>query len=196
MADKTKTVPVTVIKRLGSQTAKFDLPVTISKLDGTTARLTLHCKALRKTEWAALKDAHQRASIEAVTEMVAPPAPAPTPAPAPAAPAKRSRKGNAAKAAPAALTAQPGTATAAQPESVADMVTSMILERGYETTVRKGIKSDAETVLQFAHGWDLEDPFTPDTLQQLEDEFGGALRASLNAYDIAIFQGRLGNSAP
>lgn len=194
MADKTKTVPVTVIKRLGSQTAKFDLPVTISKLDGTTAQITLHCKALRKTEWAALKDAHQRASIEAVTEMVAPPAP--TPAPAPAVPAKRVRKGNAAKAGLDALAAQPGTATAAPPESVADMVTAMILERGYETTVRKGIKSDADTVLQFAHGWDLEDPFTPDTLQQLEDEFGGALRASLNAYDIAIFQGRLGNSAP
>lgn len=192
MADKTKTVAVTVLKRLGSQPAKFELPVTISKLDGTTAQITLHCKALRKTEWAALKDSHQRAGIDAVTELV----PKPVPATAPAAPAKRVRKGNAAKAGLDALMAQPEAATAAPQESVADMVTSMIKKIGYETTVRKGIKSDADTVLQFAHGWDLEDPFTPSTLQQLEDEFGGALRASLNAYDIAIFQGRLGNSAP
>ncbi|CAN7521390.1 phage tail assembly chaperone [Acidovorax sp. LjRoot74] len=59
--------------------------------------------------------------------------------------------------------------------------------------VSKGIENDASLVLQIAKGWDLEDEFNAENLQDLEDRFGGALTAIVNAYDKAIYQGQLGN---
>jgi hypothetical protein len=48
-------------------------------------------------------------------------------------------------------------------------------------------------VLQFATGWDLSDPLNAETLLVLENKGGGSLAACINAYETAIYQGRLGN---
>lgn len=60
-------------------------------------------------------------------------------------------------------------------------------------TVRDVMSSDASLVLQFATSWDLSDALNADTLTKLENLSGGSLAAIVNAYDIAIYQGRLGN---
>lgn len=87
----------------------------------------------------------------------------------------------AALAAPAA-DAQAADAALAEPEPIK-----------LEPRVSKGIENDASLVLQIAKGWDLEDVFNAESLQDLEDRFGGALTAIVNAYDKAIYQGQLGN---
>lgn len=175
MADQTKSIPVTVLKRLGTQAPEFPLTATVYKLDGTPVQITLQCKALRKTVWAGLKDEHQRAALEAITDLVKPAAEV-----QPAKTTARQRK--------SAKTAQPTSAAAA------DAITDTLRKHGAEATIRRGLESDAAMILQFATGWELEDPFTKANLQALEDEFGGSLRAILDDYDLAIFQGRLGNS--
>jgi len=60
--------------------------------------------------------------------------------------------------------------------------------------VEEGLQADSATVLEFATGWDLEDPLNAENLQRLEDQCGGALRAIVEAYEMAIYQSRLGNS--
>lgn len=166
-----KTVPATVLKRLGTQCPEFALPVTIQRLDGAAVQIDLRCKALRKSEWAKVRDERQRALLESL-------APAPTeatPAPADAA-------------APAAT--EPAAAETARP---IDAALQALHTTGFEANVAKGLRSDAELVLTFALGWGLEDDFTADSLMALEDEFGGATRAIIAAYETAIFHGRLGN---
>lgn len=64
---------------------------------------------------------------------------------------------------------------------------------GVHSVVTQGLQTDAALILQFATDWDLADAFGPEKLQELEDEFGGTFRKVLEAYDTAIFQGRLGN---
>lgn len=64
MSSSAKSIPVTQLVKLGGQAPTFELPVTIGKLDGTSEVVTLPCKAMRKTEWAALRDAHHRALLE------------------------------------------------------------------------------------------------------------------------------------
>lgn len=61
------------------------------------------------------------------------------------------------------------------------------------TMVTRGLQTDADLVLQFATAWDLADDLTAANLQALEDEFGGTLRQIINAFETAIYQGRLGN---
>lgn len=61
------------------------------------------------------------------------------------------------------------------------------------TMVSRGLRTDADLVLQFATAWDLSDDLTPVKLQDLEDEFGGTLRQAINGFEAAIYQGRLGN---
>lgn len=68
-----------------------------------------------------------------------------------------------------------------------------LLKQGQDAKVREGLTRDAEAVLEFATGWDLEDDFNAVSLMALEDEFGGSLSRILTAYDLAIYQGRLGN---
>lgn len=158
---KTKSIPVARLKSLGTQAPQFDLPITVSKLDGTVAQLLLRCKAMRKTEWSKLRDERHREALEA--------------------------------------TLRPADDQAISVHRIEDeepQRLDILLARGYETIVRSGLQRDAETVLLFASGWDLEDAFTADALMALEDEFGGSLVAILNAYDLAIYQGRLGNSRP
>lgn len=53
--------------------------------------------------------------------------------------------------------------------------------------------TNAAYILKIADGWDLDEPFTPDTVLQLCDELPGAALAIINAYRAAITEGRLGN---
>ncbi len=59
--------------------------------------------------------------------------------------------------------------------------------------VREGMSADAALVLQFATGWDLSDTLNADALTKLENMSGGALGSIVSAYEMAIYQGRLGN---
>lgn len=56
--DKQKSVPVTSLKTLGGAAPTFPLPVPVKLKDGSEAVVCFTAKALRKTEWAALRDAH------------------------------------------------------------------------------------------------------------------------------------------
>lgn len=60
--------------------------------------------------------------------------------------------------------------------------------------VQDGMVEDAKIVLKFATGWDLKHDLNTTTLEKLEDKFGGSMRAIVDAYEVAIYQGRLGNS--
>lgn len=148
---------------LGSQAINFPLVVSIKKLDGTEATLTLTCKALRKTAWAQAKDAHQAAFLKRATDPVAEPV------------------------------HESSAAPEAQAAPQADALVGLLSQTGVAALVRRGLESDATLVAQFATGWDLADPFTLENLQALEDEFGGAISAIVQRYDQAIYQGRLGN---
>jgi len=177
MAEKVKSIPAIVIKRLGSQAPKFTLAVPITLLDGTLAQVNLDCKALRKTEWAKLRDDVYRNSLQSAQAALEPAKEEPA---ADAKPAK----GKKAAPAPAAEPAAP---------SFIQEAMDRIAERGMEAGVRDGLKNDTKLIMQFAEGWDLEDEFTEANLQALEDEFGGTMVAAVQAYDRAIYQGRLGN---
>lgn len=169
--DKTKTVPVTKLKRLGSQPPEFTLPASVRKLNGATVQINLQCKALRKTEWADARDARQRATLEALIP-------------------ETEQSDTTADAIPDVTADAPEAAPA---KTGIDAALESIVKKGYAANVRNGLRDDVDLVLVFAIGWDLEDEFSGDTLMDLEDEFGGALREILNSYDKAIFQGRLGN---
>lgn len=181
-------VPVFVLKRLGGQAPEFDMPVDIKKLDGTPARLTLRCKALKKREWGAIKDKRQREAVEATLD--ASDAAAGAAAPAPAASAKASRKSKS-KESPA-----PEVEVPADAAGLRDVVLRTLEENSIVGAVNEALKIDTALVLNFAIGWELEDEFNADALCTLEDEFAGALEAAMNAYDRAIFRGHVGNLKP
>ena len=134
---------------LGSQAATFPLTVTVKKLDGTEAALTLTCKAIRKTAWAKVRDEHYAKLLS-------------------------ENKPAAAERADAAADAEP-TGTRLQ------------------AIVTQGLQSDAGLVLQFATAWDLSEDLNRDNLQALEDEFGGSMSQIISGFEVAIYQGRLGN---
>lgn len=58
---------------------------------------------------------------------------------------------------------------------------------------RDEMEHQATLVMEFATGWDLSDPLTKESLLRLENKSGGTLAAIINAYELAIYQGRLGN---
>ncbi|CAN7738419.1 phage tail assembly chaperone [Duganella sp. LjRoot269] len=62
-----------------------------------------------------------------------------------------------------------------------------------EVAYLESTKQSAENVLQIASGWDLVDAFTADKLQQLEDEFPGALNDIQMAYQKAVAEVRTKN---
>lgn len=62
-----------------------------------------------------------------------------------------------------------------------------------EDVVREEIAAHAALVLEFATGWDFSNPLTAESLANLENRSGGALIAFINAYELAIYQSRLGN---
>ena len=55
---KDKTVPVATIKSMAGNVPEFPMPVKIKHLNGTETTVEFMAKAMRKTEWAALRDAH------------------------------------------------------------------------------------------------------------------------------------------
>jgi hypothetical protein len=173
MSEKQKSVPVARLVKLGTQAPTFDLPVSVFKLDGSRAELVLHCKAMRKTEWAAVRDRRQGQALQSALQSALSKAADPEGQPEPDA-------------------AEPLTAEAEAERAVAVAMAELAIQ-GHQPKVREGLSMDAETVCEFATGWDLEDPFTAGGLMALEDEFGGSLSRILGAYDLAIYQGRLGN---
>ena len=57
---KEKSVPVISLKMLAGKQPTFMLPVTVKNLDGIEFALKFTAKAQRKSEWAAVRDAHRK----------------------------------------------------------------------------------------------------------------------------------------
>ncbi|PVX86480.1 phage tail assembly chaperone [Paraburkholderia unamae] len=53
--------------------------------------------------------------------------------------------------------------------------------------------ANADYVMRAVEGWDLDEPFTLENVQQLADELPAAVAAIMDDYRNAITQGRLGN---
>ncbi|MEI5998234.1 hypothetical protein H3V53_13775 [Paraburkholderia bengalensis] len=53
--------------------------------------------------------------------------------------------------------------------------------------------TNADYVMQAVEGWNLDEPFTRENVQQLADELPAAITAIMDSYRNAITQGRLGN---
>ena len=140
--DKQKPVQVTSLKTLDGGDPEFCLPVTIKTRNGKEATIDFTVKALRQTEWAAIRD-------EALGKTT------------------------------------PQEQGANEADQVADF--------SFVNVIQGGMSKAANLVLKFAIGWDLEDQFTHQSLVELDDRHGGSLRLLLEAYDAAIFNGRLGN---
>lgn len=60
-----KTIALTSLKSLGGAVPEFNMTVKVSRPDGTYTEVTLKLKALRKSEWAKLRDEHITAILEA-----------------------------------------------------------------------------------------------------------------------------------
>lgn len=140
MSKAQKPVPVTSLKTIGGKAPEFRLPVAIKQLGGEDVTIGFTVKALRKTEWAAMRDASIGESQER---------------------------------------------SAGDPE--------VETKFSFVNLVNGGMSDAADLVMKFAAGWDLDDPFTHQSLVEMEDQLGGSLALTLQAYDAAIFHGRLGN---
>lgn len=171
---------------LGSQAISFPLPVTITKLDGTEAVVTFTCRSQRKTEWAQAKDSYQATQLQnktARTDHVA-------------IAAKETAKAMADALAAEACGELPVTAAEPPVETPANQpfdFAAFFAQHGAQRLVQLGIEADVGLALKAAIGWDLSDEFNDVNLQRMEDEFGGSIIQFVDAYDLAIFQGRLGN---
>lgn len=53
--------------------------------------------------------------------------------------------------------------------------------------------ANADYVMRAVKGWNLDEEFNRENVQQLADELPGAITAIMDAYRAAITQGRLGN---
>ena len=53
--------------------------------------------------------------------------------------------------------------------------------------------TNADYILKVAEGWDIEAEFSRESVAQLCDELPGVAMAIINAYRLAITEGRLGN---
>jgi hypothetical protein len=135
---KEKSIPVASIKSMADETPTFTLPLKIKRLNGTETQVEVTALAMRKSEWAALRDANM--GVEKVDQ--------------PAGDAPR-----------------------------------FSFVKAVGDDMRKG----AELIVKCGVSWDLADPFTADSLMELEDKFGGTLARFLGDYDAAIFHGRVGN---
>ena len=51
--NKTKSIPAASLKLLAGAAPAFDMPVKISRADGSVFELTVQVKGMRKSEWAA-----------------------------------------------------------------------------------------------------------------------------------------------
>ena len=146
------------------QAASFPLTIKLQRLDGPQVELKVTFAAHGKRAWSKIKDEfYGRLRAEAAARVAAADTPAID---------------------PDDLADAPATAEAITEADDAHTLAGR---------VSKAIANDAKLVLQIAKGWDLEDPFTTESLEDLEDQFGGALTAMVSAYDRAIYQGQLGN---
>lgn len=59
--------------------------------------------------------------------------------------------------------------------------------------MEKTAGSNADYILRVAEGWNLDEPFNRDNVQQLADELPAAAAAIMESYRAAIVEGRLGN---
>lgn len=57
----------------------------------------------------------------------------------------------------------------------------------------KLVGTNADYILQILDGWNLDVPLSAESLQQLSDELPAASEAIIEAYRVAIIEGRLGN---
>ncbi|MEJ5030026.1 phage tail assembly chaperone [Comamonas sp. MYb69] len=57
---KQKTVPVTSLKLMAGKLPTFPLTVTVKNLDGDEFPIVFTAKAQKKSEWAAIRDAHRK----------------------------------------------------------------------------------------------------------------------------------------
>lgn len=55
------------------------------------------------------------------------------------------------------------------------------------------INGNVDFVLKIAEGWDLSDEFNPSSIAQLDDEYPGAIKAIIDTYEKALFEGRVKN---
>lgn len=138
MSKTQKSVPVASIKSLAGVTPEFDVPVTIQRREGEPAKIKIRTKAMRKSEWAVMRDEHLKAERDA---------------------SKTKSSGD---------------------FSFAELVAS-------------DAKKATELICKAGISWDLEDEFTAENLAELEDLIPNSIVAALNAIDLALFQGRLGN---
>ena len=65
--------------------------------------------------------------------------------------------------------------------------------RPLDELVAEGIERDAEMVAKVVTGWSLPEECNADSLADLDDNFGGALRKFLDKYERAVYAGQLGN---
>ena len=168
MTDTTKAPqsiqPIKLKTLAKGQAASFPLTIPLQRLDGVPLELTVTFAAHGKRAWSKIKDEfYGRLRAEAAARVTAAETPAIT------------------------IEHLDGTTEAVGAITEADDAHTLA------GRVSKAIANDVNLVLQIAKGWDLEDPFTTESLEDLEDQFGGALTAMVSAYDRAIYQGQLGN---
>lgn len=63
----------------------------------------------------------------------------------------------------------------------------------WQALMEKTSGANADYVMRAVKGWNLDEPFTRENVQQLADELPGAVTAIMDAYRTAITHGRLGN---
>ena len=62
-----------------------------------------------------------------------------------------------------------------------------------EEAMRRTKDTNADYLMKVMDGWNLDEPFSRDTVAQLCDEVPAAAMAIMNQYRAAITEGRLGN---
>lgn len=60
-------------------------------------------------------------------------------------------------------------------------------------TLANVVDKNADYLLDILDGWDIDDELNRDNLQRLSNELPGAAAALMDAYRLAITEGRLGN---
>lgn len=61
------------------------------------------------------------------------------------------------------------------------------------STMERTGAANAEYVLKVADGWNLDEPFTAESIEQLSDEIPAAVTAIMETYRVAVTEGRSGN---
>ncbi|NLZ12370.1 MAG: hypothetical protein GX086_13715 [Alcaligenaceae bacterium] len=63
----------------------------------------------------------------------------------------------------------------------------------WSALMEKTGSANAEYVMKAVKGWNLDEPFTKENVEQLADELPAAITAIMDTYREAVTQGRLGN---